>query len=459
MTSCRSIVLALALAGFEAPNALADEAFEYKVPAVIVGVDAPQLFDGVLLGQLGIPLPRHQQITGQGASAWAEVADNQFAARAVGGTQMAVAAAYQNFVVPFTSKYFTVRLNIGSKLGPGNPGFKGIATAGQPPNAATNNLSILRLRVFPAAPAYHVTLKDDSDEIVSVEHPYPLTPGSDLFVSYAQVQSWYKPEGGPQVCCDSHWSKYTLLNHDEVVDYAEGDGSTVTLEAFPSILVHPGVPYVIELVLQAGTRSLAVLDPLVEPHPDNSDVTVEFPDSAMDPNPPPIMGALTPDDLAAMDVDPQPFIDLGFFPPTASPVPTAVSTPTRPPTASAKCNPSGADATAIADARGRAQLACPCAGFDGAQGRKHGDYVRCVARTLKASVAQGLLKKSCAGRVKNCAAVSTCGKPAAVACYRTNARGKTTCAIKSKAASCQPPKGGTTCVGSEPSCCEACGDL
>src|SRR5262249_43193765 len=56
-----------------------------------------------------------------------------------------------------------------------------------------------------------------------------------------------------------------------------------------------------------------------------------------------------------------------------------------------------------------------------------------------------------------CAKRSTCArKPGSVTCCTTNAKGKTTCDIKSKAADCKAPRGGHACAGSVPSCCDAC---
>jgi hypothetical protein len=62
----------------------------------------------------------------------------------------------------------------------------------------------------------------------------------------------------------------------------------------------------------------------------------------------------------------------------------------------------------------------------------------------------------CRGAVVKCAAKSTCGKPNFVTCCRTNAKGVTKCSTKSSANSCEPQKGGSACVGTFSSCCDAC---
>ena len=82
--------------------------------------------------------------------------------------------------------------------------------------------------------------------------------------------------------------------------------------------------------------------------------------------------------------------------------------------------------------------------------------MRCATHLAKAAVKAGTLPKQCKGAVKRCAAQSICGKPGFVTCCRTTAKGKTNCHIKSSAAHCKPPNHGTACVGSRPSCCDAC---
>ncbi|GEM_PF-802002 len=110
------------------------------------------------------------------------------------------------------------------------------------------------------------------------------------------------------------------------------------------------------------------------------------------------------------------------------------------------------DPAAVAAVRAAAEARCPCAAAT-----NHGQYVKCVAGVAKAAVAGGELPKSCKGAVVACAARSTCGKPAgSVTCCRTNAKGVTRCAIKASASKCKAPKGGGACVGTAPSCCEAC---
>lgn len=112
----------------------------------------------------------------------------------------------------------------------------------------------------------------------------------------------------------------------------------------------------------------------------------------------------------------------------------------------AKCDPAGADAADVAAARAAVAANCDCAGA-----ANHGAFVSCAAEQAK-----GLANKSCRGAVVSCAAKSTCGKPGFVTCCRTKASGVTKCSTKSKADRCKPPKGGSACVGTLASCCDAC---
>ena len=115
------------------------------------------------------------------------------------------------------------------------------------------------------------------------------------------------------------------------------------------------------------------------------------------------------------------------------------------------CDPSNADAQSLAEARGEIAAACDCAGAT-----SHGAYVRCARDVVRDRIDHGRLFRGCKRTVMDCAAASTCGKPGAVTCSRTNAGGSSRCSIKSDAARCVPPNGGTACVGTSESCCDGC---
>jgi len=113
----------------------------------------------------------------------------------------------------------------------------------------------------------------------------------------------------------------------------------------------------------------------------------------------------------------------------------------------AKCDTTGADAVDFAAARAAVAANCDCA-----TAATHGQYVKCASDQAKAT----LTNKSCHGAVVKCAAKSTCGKSGFVTCCRTGKTGKTKCSTKSGTDKCKAPKGGTSCVGSFSSCCDAC---
>jgi hypothetical protein len=181
--------------------------------------------------------------------------------------------------------------------------------------------------------------------------------------------------------------------------------------------------------------------------------------------PRPPLSDTTPEELAADGLDPTLFLAAGFFgnptpaqptitpARTATPVPTAAATPV--PDGSKTCAPGAADAAAVAAARARIDQDCPCDGYDGSKGRKHGDYLRCATQTVKALVRDGSLKKACKKATRGCAARSTCGSPGAVACELTTARGRGTCVIKAAPDRCVAPRGGDAQVAAAVSCCDA----
>jgi hypothetical protein len=126
--------------------------------------------------------------------------------------------------------------------------------------------------------------------------------------------------------------------------------------------------------------------------------------------------------------------------------------------ASAKCDPATNpdDVTSIANARAAADAACVCG--DLTTFPTHGAYVSCAAREINTTLDSTDLQhnRSCRGKAKKCYSQSTCSKEGFVTCYKTNAKGKTTCAVKPDCDHCVAPKNGTVCCGSNSSCCDAC---
>jgi hypothetical protein len=112
----------------------------------------------------------------------------------------------------------------------------------------------------------------------------------------------------------------------------------------------------------------------------------------------------------------------------------------------AGCGKDPGDNQAVIDARAAAEQACHCG-----TSQNHGTFVSCVAGVAKQRVTDGMLPKNCAGKVKKCAAKSTCGKPGFVTCCVTSGN-KTKCKLKKSAEACTAKHGS---VNASPSCCSA----
>jgi hypothetical protein len=89
----------------------------------------------------------------------------------------------------------------------------------------------------------------------------------------------------------------------------------------------------------------------------------------------------------------------------------------------------------------QAQIDAQCGACEDAN--KHGEYVKCVAKTLKTAG----VPKACRRAIIRCAAKSTCGRPSSVVCEHNNGQ----CSIEDSAAKC---KHGT--VSDATSCCTPC---
>ena len=123
----------------------------------------------------------------------------------------------------------------------------------------------------------------------------------------------------------------------------------------------------------------------------------------------------------------------------------------------AACGDNPDDANAVAAARQAADDPCDCS-----TAKTHRRYVRCVAGVARAAVNSGTLSEECKAQLLACAARSTCGRPSAVRCCRTDASGVTHCQTVRGAAACRAPRGGSVCVGttSNGSCAaDPCGSL
>jgi hypothetical protein len=124
----------------------------------------------------------------------------------------------------------------------------------------------------------------------------------------------------------------------------------------------------------------------------------------------------------------------------------------------AGCGSDPGDNQKVIDARADAEAQCgPCA-----SATAHGAYVSCVAGVANTRVTNLQLPKNCKGKVKRCAAQSTCGKLAGfVTCCVTTSKGPR-CRLKSTAQKCLD-KGGTVntthsscCSDTQPITTDAC---
>jgi hypothetical protein len=338
-----SITLALVLASPMAAKAEANQNLFYMLPMVFAqgwgNESYLPVFDALILGQIGDVLPRRAEANTGDSFARGEASDNEFVAIAVSSGAVSSAAqtrAYMEFVIHDPQSRGLVKVDISSKLSStSGKGVKGAASVGPPPGLTSYSDAGVRVRVVPASSPFMVSFTD-AGKIASLEFPEPPSSAYDLFSAAAQVECGY-PNFVTLKCV---WLKNTFVNN-RLINAEDGDGSRVTLEVFPTFSVVPGLHYVIALEAYTHHDAVAVIDPVLEPHPDNPDIIIEFPNAVADPNPQPLMAGITPDALLAQGIDPQPFIDLGFF--DSSPPPPPPAGDTTPPGTLASATP-GANA-------------------------------------------------------------------------------------------------------------------
>jgi hypothetical protein len=157
---------------------------------------------------------------------------------------------------------------------------------------------------------------------------YIRQPGCGWLVPY----SYMAGATGGSANVSGTWFR-TLSKFRQRYYYLEGYGTSVHDDLDTGIDIIPGLPYLITVYassttsLAYGGAGLAAVDPVLAAAAANPDVTLEFPKLAHNPNPQPLLGDLTPEALAAMGLDAQPFVDLGFFdappqdPPPSDPPP------------------------------------------------------------------------------------------------------------------------------------------
>lgn len=313
-----AMTLAIGSAAPIAPKAEATQDLFYLLPmasANALGESPVFDFDALISGQLGDDLPRRaqaSQTSGGTGHAASEASDNHFVATAVsGGFGGAVARAFIEFVVNDPQARGLVKVNLGAKLASApDKNLKGVVSVGGPPNDFSSSDGFVAVRVAPGGAPFMITRADDGT-IVALEWPLPPFGDYDLFEASARVQCMVD---------GCRWWKVVRLNQT-VIEAGEGDGSFATLDLSPTFSVLPGVPFVIGIEAATSGNAAAVIDPVLEPHPDNPDILIDFPHAVPDLNPPPLMAGITPDALLALGIDPQPFIELGFMEESSPPPP------------------------------------------------------------------------------------------------------------------------------------------
>lgn len=88
-----------------------------------------------------------------------------------------------------------------------------------------------------------------------------------------------------------------------------------------------------------------------------------------------------------------------------------------------------ADAAQIEALEAQIAAACPCANFDGSDGKERRDYLRCVSPLIKTAVDNGALRAKCKARVGKAHKLSTCGRIGVLPCIESKADGKIRCRI------------------------------
>jgi len=107
-----------------------------------------------------------------------------------------------------------------------------------------------------------------------------------------------------------------------------------------------------------------------------------------------------------------------------------------------------AERTLIAATRAGAEAQCDCTAAS-----SHRAYLRCVSQAVQA-LAAGRLSKAGMHAAMRCAVRSTCGRQGTATCCRTSQSGRTRCKIV-LAKKCVAPPGGSACVSSFASWCDA----
>jgi hypothetical protein len=169
----------------------------------------------------------------------------------------------------------------------------------------------------PDQPSLWLDLENPIDPIDSVNYP-------GFFNHRLQAWGfhWADHEGLPGTF-------YRVLVEGNTTTYEEqGEGPGSQRET-RTVEIVVGTRYLMQVeAFCQGGGGLIVIDPVVEPHADNPDIVIEFPDTVDDPEAGSPLADMSPEELEALGIAPQPFIDAGFFGSGDTPPPADSSAPT-----------------------------------------------------------------------------------------------------------------------------------
>jgi hypothetical protein len=288
-------------------------------------------FDGQILGELGDVFPRWAISSLFGSSAYAEASKNRFAAEAdsnagadcYAGCAAARGAAFLSFVAHDPQGRPEIKLHLKAK---------GAVTVGGKGGGGQVSVKVC-VPDGPAETFYNALGQFDATFVPCVDAAPPYDASASVYMA---------GDTGRPVA-----TTIKTIAVFGVPTTVTGTGASVALLIDEDVPVIPGLPYMITVTAGAGASldgaALSTVDPVLEPASVNPDVTIEFPNLADDPGPQPLMGDLTPEALQALGIDPQTFVDLGFFDPASPPPPPPPSGDATPPATSASATP-GANA-------------------------------------------------------------------------------------------------------------------
>lgn len=216
---------------------------------------------------------------------------------------LAVAEAYMMFIPEDPQKRDQVKVTLK---------FKASATTGSGQGSAS-----WQFRVGSPAGSWFVRTRSDGT-ISFIETPQIDAP-ADLEVDGTYRRAENNPDGGGAV---------VVFRNGVVVEQRLTSGAAADARSI-DLNVAPNGGYLMAIVAGAGSSTLgnsgmAVLDPVVLPHPDNPDVVVHMYRAAADDTPRSPLAGITAEQLVAEGLDIESLQALGFF---GSPTPDDVTPP------------------------------------------------------------------------------------------------------------------------------------